>query len=477
MTPEEFRKQAHLFVDWMADYLEGGVEKLPVRSLVKPKEVFAQLPDSPPQEGEPMDLIFKDFKDIVLPGMTHWQHPKYFAYFPANSSYPSLLAEMLTATMGAQCMLWETSPAATEVEEKVMQWLIQMLNLPRDWDGCIQTSASSSTLCAIISAREKYSDYTINQTGVKTNSNLRVYSSFHIHSSIEKAVRIAGMGSDNYVQIEGDSAYAMNPTALEEAIKKDLAAGKKPICVVAAIGTTSSTAVDPIHAIADICHRYGIWLHIDAAYSGTALILPEYRHLIQGIELADSFVFNPHKWMFTNFDCSAYFVKDKHALLRAFTILPEYLKTKTGDSVTNYKDWGVQLGRRFRALKLWFVIRNFGVSGIQAKLRHHMNLAEEVETKINEHPDFEMLAPRLFNLVCFRFAPSDWDEKRINRVNEMMLHEMNESGQLFMTHTILDGKYTLRLVIGQTNVERRHVEEAWTLILETAEKFKQENLG
>lgn len=472
MTPEQFRETAHQFVDWMADYLEN-IESLPVRSQSQPREIYDQLPDSPPQQSESMDQIFQDFKSIIVPGMTHWQHPKYFAYFPANSSYPSLLAEMLTATMGAQCMLWETSPAAAEVEEQVMNWLIQMLQLPSSWDGCIQTSASSSTLVAIISAREKYTDFATNQTGVDHTKGLRVYGSEHIHSSIEKAARIVGIGSDNYVKIEADEQFAMRPEVLEAAIKKDIANGKKPICVVAALGTTSSTAVDPIKEIAAICKQYDVWLHIDAAYAGTAMLLPEFRHYLDGVDLADSLVFNPHKWMFTNFDCSAYFVKDKHVMLNAFSILPEYLKTENEATVNNYKDWGIQLGRRFRALKLWFVIRHFGVQGIQAKLREHIAIATELEHQIVQHADFELIAPRFFNLVCFRYAPanSSLSAVMLDSINERLIKTLNDSGHLYLTHTKLNRQYVIRICIGQTNVERRHVQESWVLIQEAAKKI------
>ncbi len=474
MTPDQFRKTAHQFVDWMADYLEN-IEQYPVRAQVAPGEIFNALPTAPPEQPESMDQIFKDFQEILLPGMTHWQHPKFFAYFPANSSYPSLLAEMLTATMGAQCMLWETSPAATEVEELVMNWLIQMLQLPKDWDGCIQTSASSSTLVAIISAREKYTNYKTNKNGVSPSDGLRVYSSTHIHSSIEKAVRIAGLGSDSYVQIEADQQFAMKPQALEQAIVKDIENGKKPICVVVALGTTSSTAVDPINEIAAICRKYDVWLHIDAAYAGTAMILPEHRHHLEGVNLADSLVFNPHKWMFTNFDCSAYFVKDKNIMLQAFSILPEYLKTQEDEKVINYKDWGIQLGRRFRALKLWFVIRNFGVEGIRNKLRNHIHLAKDLEEKVQHHKEFEQLAPRYFNMVCFRYNPTTHllTNDQLNTLNELIINDLNNSGELYLTHTKLEGKYTIRWCIGQTNVEQRHVIEAWETIQSTALRIEK----
>ncbi|MDH3650455.1 MAG: pyridoxal-dependent decarboxylase, partial [Saprospiraceae bacterium] len=317
MNNSEFRKEAHKMVDWMADYLEN-IDRYPVKSNVNPREIYDQLEDQPPLEGEEMQEIFADFKQIILPGITHWQHPNFHAYFPGNSSYPSVLAEMLTATMGAQCMVWETSPAAAELEEKVMEWLRSMLGLPGDWVGVIQDTASSATLIAILTAREKCSAYAINEKGFDGFTNYKVYCSAETHSSIEKAVKIAGMGVDNLDKIGIDANMAMEPAQLKAAIERDRKNGSSPLCVIATLGTTGTTACDPIKRIAEICRKYNVWLHIDAAYGGTALVLEEFRWMIDGIELADSFVVNPHKWMFTNFDCSAYFIRDKDALLRTF---------------------------------------------------------------------------------------------------------------------------------------------------------------
>lgn len=472
MDAHEFRHYAHQLVDWMADYLEN-IEKLPVRANVLPGEIFQQLPGKPPAEGENMAVIFQDFVDIILPGMTHWQSPNFFAYFPANSSYPSILAEMLTATLGAQCMKWETSPAATELEEKVMNWLKEMTGLPKHFQGVIQDTASTATLVAILSAREKHSDYQVNEKGLKWHDNFRVYCSTETHSSIEKAVRIAGLGSHNLVKVAVDEEYAMDPRALKNAIESDLKVNNKPICVIATIGTTGSTAIDPLAEIAAICSRHDIWLHVDAAYAGSALILPEYRWMVNGLEYADSMVFNPHKWLFTNFDCSAYFVKDKYALLRTLQIVPEYLKTQNQGKVNDYCDWGIQLGRRFRALKLWFVIRSYGVEGLQNMLRSHLLMAEKLSDAIRNEPDFEIMAPVNLNLICFRCHPTGIDDTAaLNQINEALLKQVNDTGKAYLSHTRLNGQFVIRMVIAQTAVESRHAEQAWRLIKESAERVK-----
>jgi aromatic-L-amino-acid/L-tryptophan decarboxylase len=461
----DFRKQAHDIVDWMADYLEN-IEQYPVKSQVKPKDIIVQLPDKAPQKGEPIREIFEDFKKIIMPGMTHWQHPGFHAYFPANSSYPSLLAEMLTATLAAQCMMWETSPSAAELEEQVMIWLRDMLGLPGEFHGVIQDTASASTLCAILSAREAKTNFNINRLGIKTN-NYRIYCSSQTHSSIDKAVKIAGLGVENLVKIDVDKNLAMKPKALEQAISRDKEDGKIALCVIATLGTTGTTAIDPLNEIAKICKRQDIWLHVDAAYAGNALILPEMRWMAEGMEMVDSFVVNPHKWMFTNFDCSAYFVKDKDILIQTFTMIPEYLKTANTGQVNDYKDWGVALGRRFRALKLWFVIRNFGVNGIQEKLRNHIKMAKTLEQEMQQQEGFEILAPLNFNLICFRYVPSGMkDKQQINVYNEKLLKSINSTGKIYLTHTKIDEKYALRIVLGQTYLKEEHVAKAWDIIKE-----------
>ena len=471
MHPDEFKSHAHRLVEWMGDYL-AGIEALPVKAQVRPGEILEQLPAGPPREGEAFERIFADFEKIIVPGITHWQHPSFFAYFPANSSPASVLAEMLTATMGVQAMIWQTSPAAAELEERVMKWLADMIGLPAPFTGVIQDTASTGTLCSLLTARERHSGFRTNRTGLGGCETFTCYSSSEAHSSVEKAVKIAGVGSENLRKIAVDHDFALVPEELERAIRRDIDRKLTPLWAVATLGTTGSTAVDPLKAIASICGRYGVWLHVDAALAGTALILPEMRWMSEGIERVDSLVFNPHKWMFTNFDCSAYFVKDPGALIQTFEILPEYLKTREDNRVNNYRDWGIPLGRRFRALKLWFVIRQFGVEGLQEKIRQHLRLAGELAEKIAVSGDFELLAPVRLNTLCFRFHPKGVDDPvQLNTLNAALLEKLNGSGKLYMTHTKLEGAFTLRLVVGQTNVEERHVVAAWERIQETARKM------
>jgi len=460
MDNEHFRRYGHEFVDWLADYMEN-VENLPVMSRLNPGEIKARIPGKAPQRGESMDRIFDDFKTIILPGMTHWQHPGWHAYFPANNSPASVLAEMLTAGLGAQGMVWQTSPAAAELEDAVLEWLGKMLGLPEGMVGVIQDTASTATLCALLSAREKATDFESNEKGLKRG--LTVYASEETHSSIEKGVKIAGFGRANLRLIPTDAEFAMIPEKLEEAIRKDKERGLQPACVVATLGTTSSTAVDPLRAIGGIARRHGAWLHVDAAYAGTAAVLPEMRWMLDGAEFMDSFVFNPHKWMLTNFDCSAYYVKDPGPLLRTFEIHPEYLKTGVDPHVKNYRDWGIQLGRRFRALKLWFVIRSYGVEGLQAFVREHLRLARLFKSWVEAEPKFELMAPVRFGLVCFRLNDGR-DVGTLNRLNKELLDRLNATGKVYLSHTVLNGKFTLRMVIGQRTTAERHVRAAWELI-------------
>lgn len=468
MDLEEFRKNGHLLVDWMAEYF-ATIEKYAVKSKVKPQEIIDQLPLEPPTLPENFKDIFHDFKSIILPGITHWQHPCYFAYFNANNSYPSILGEMLTSALGAQCMIWQTSPAATELEERMMQWTAKIIGLPDSFTGVIQDTASTATLCSILTAREKYSEYSINQRGYLEQKPFTVYCSSEAHSSIEKAVKIAGLGKQNLRKIAVDSSYALIPEELEKTILQDLEQGYRPLAIIAALGTTGSTAVDPLATITKIGKKHNIWIHVDAAYAGTALVLPEYRWMCEGIDEVDTFVFNPHKWMFTNFDCSAYFVKDQEALIRTFEILPEYLKTKESNPVHNYRDWGIQLGRRFRALKLWFVLRSFGIQGIQEKVKNHILWARMIADKMNNLDHFELLAPVHFSTVCFRLHPPHIDDQEVlNCLNEKYLDRLNETGKVFLTHTKLRGDYTIRLVIGQTYSEKKHLLQTWDLIIKLA---------
>lgn len=366
MTNDEFIKRAHELVDWIGDYL-GNIDRYPVKSQVSPGEIYSSLPESAPVEAEDFTDIFNDFNEIIMPGVTHWQSPDFFAYFPANSSAPSILAEMITAALGAQCMIWETSPSAAELEEKVMNWLRDIIGLPDYFEGVIQDTASTAGLAALLTAREKKSDFRINEDGFADGQVYRIYASTQTHSSIEKAVKIAGFGRRNLVKVPVRADHSLDPLQLAAAVEEDKKKGYIPCCVVATLGTTGTVAIDPLKEIGEICSKHDIWLHVDAALAGTALILPEYRWMTEGKEYIDSFVFNPHKWMFTNFDCSAYFVRDADMLIKTFEILPEYLKTRTRGQVNDYRDWGVPLGRRFRALKLWFVIRSFGLSGLRER--------------------------------------------------------------------------------------------------------------
>ncbi|MHB8053716.1 MAG: pyridoxal-dependent decarboxylase [Candidatus Aminicenantales bacterium] len=464
MDNETFRKYAHEFVDWIADYL-ADIEKYPVMSPVKPGEIRAQLPDAPPLHGEPMDRLFDDFKKIILPGITHWQHPNWHAYFPANNSPESILGEMLTAGMGVQGMSWLTSPAATELEDLVMEWLRQMLGLPSGLQGVIQDTASGATLAALLCARERATDFAANESGLR--QPLAAYASPETHSSIEKGIKIAGFGRRNLRLIETDAAFAMVPSRLEAAILRDRAAGLRPAIVVATLGTTSSAAVDPLRPIGEICARHGLWLHVDAAYAGTAAVCPENRWILDGAEYLDSFVFNPHKWMLTNFDCSAFFVRDPGALIRTFEIHPEYLKTGVDPFVKNFRDWGIPLGRRFRALKLWFVIRSYGLEGLRAFVREHLRLARLFKEWVEAAPHFEILAPVRFGLVCFRFNDGR-SEPELMKFNKALIDRLNASGKIGLSHTVLGGKFSLRMVAGARTTEERHIRRAWDLIRETA---------
>lgn len=468
MRSDEFRKYAHQAVDWVADYIEG-VEKLPVKSKVKPGDIIGQIPDLPPEQSESFEDLMADLDQKIMPGMTHWQHPHFHAYFPGNSSYPSVIAEILTAGLGAQCMVWETSPAAAELEEQMMQWLKHLLDLPKSWDGVIQDTASTATLAALLTAREKCTNHKINASGFDHN-NYRIYCSTQTHSSIDKAVQVAGFGSDNLIKIAVDDAMAMKPDALEAVIKRDLDAGKVPCAVVGASGTTGTLAFDPLKELGEICHKYGIWFHVDAAYAGTAMIVPEKRVLFQGADLADSFVFNPHKWMFTNFDCTAYFVKDKEQLIRTFEILPEYLKNSTHGLVNDYRDWGIPLGRRFRALKLWFVMRTYGQKGLVETIGKHCGFGHWIADQIRAHEDFELVCPPQLNMVVFRWTGAS--EEQLNELNTRLLNAINDSGKAYLSHIKVRGKYAIRLVLGQTRLEEHHVHEIWSLIKSFAMDMK-----
>ncbi|PKL86069.1 MAG: aspartate aminotransferase family protein [Ignavibacteriae bacterium HGW-Ignavibacteriae-1] len=470
MKKNEFIKHGYQIIDKIAEYLSEA-DKYPVRSQVKPGEVRSQIPASPPNEGEDFDDILKDFDNIIMPGLTHWQSPNFYAYFPANTSYPSILGELMTSGLGVNAFSWETSPAATELEETVMDWLRQMLGLSNDFVGVIQDTASTATICSILTAREKMSNFESGKKGIG-GKIFRVYASTEIHSSIEKAVRIAGIGTDNLVKIPTDENYAMRSDLLRDAIQSDLKAGFTPMCVVSAMGTTGSLAFDPIAENYEICKEFGLWHHIDAAYAGSAFILEEFKHLSELASLCDTFVFNPHKWLFINFDFSAYFVKDEESLIRTFEILPEYLRYKRGSEVKNYRDWGIQLGRRFRALKAWFVIRSFGVDELKSILRHHIALGAMFHDWVKSNKDFEVLAPVVMNVVCFRFHPVGIDDETLlNSINVQLLDEVNSTGKVFLSKTKLNDIFTIRMVTANLNVTEQHISDAWKLIVETSENL------
>jgi aromatic-L-amino-acid decarboxylase len=469
MTPDEFRRHGHAVVDWIADY-QSRVESFPVLSQVKPGEIRASLPASAPAHGEPFDALLKDVEKLILPGVTHWQSPNFFAYFPCNASGPGILGDLLSSGLGVQGMLWSTSPACTELETHVLDWLVPMLGLPEkllssnSGGGVIQDTASSAALCALLAARERATNYTSNQKGC--DGRIVAYASSQTHSSLEKAAMIAGIGMSNLRLIEVDENFAVRPDALARQIDADKRAGLLPCFVCATVGTTSSNAMDPIAEIAQVCRQHNLWLHVDAAMSGTAALCPEFRHLQNGVEFADSYNFNPHKWMFTSFDCNCFWVADRKALIRTLSILPEYLRNQATESgsVIDYRDWHIQLGRRFRSLKLWFVIRHYGIEGLQHHIRRHVQLAQEFAGWVHNDTRFEFAAPAPLNLVCFRHKGGD-------AANQTIMERLNKSGDLFLTHTKLNGKFTLRLCVGQTNTEARHVERAWKRICEEAEKL------
>ncbi len=469
MTPEEFRRHGHAVVDWIADYY-GRIESYPVLSRAQPGEIRASLPASPPAQGEAFPTILADIEKLILPGITHWQSPNFYAYFPSNASAPAILGDLLSSGLGVQGMLWATSPACTELETHVLDWLVHMLDLPQKFlstssgGGVIQDTASSASLCALLAARERATNFASNQRGC--DGKLVAYTSSQAHSSLEKDAQIAGIGRNNLRLIEVDEMFAMRPEALARQIEQDRGAGLLPFFVCATVGTTSSNAIDPVPEIGRICGEHKLWLHVDAAMSGTAALCPEFRHTHAGLEFADSYCFNPHKWMFTNFDCDCFYVADRKALIQTLSVLPEYLRnqaTETG-AVIDYRDWQIPLGRRFRALKLWFVIRHYGVEGLQHHVRQHVAWAQQFAGWARKDERFELAAPAPLNLVCFRHRGGD-------EINQSLMDSLNRSGDLYLTHTRLNGRLTLRLCVGQTNTTERHVEKAWKRIQEEAAKL------
>jgi aromatic-L-amino-acid decarboxylase len=465
MTPDEFRTHGKALVDWIADYWEA-IESFPVLSQVEPGWVRAQLPEHPPESPEAFEAMLGDVDRVVVPGLTHWQHPGFHAYFNTGGSGPAVLGDLLASGLGVQGMLWATSPAATELETLVLDWLAELLDLPERFrstttgGGVIHDSASSATLVALLAARERTTGGASNRRGVRQGTApMTVYASEHAHSSVEKAARIAGFGSEALRSVPADADHRMRPDALAAAMASDAAHGRRPSAVVATVGTTSSTAIDPVRAIAEVAAPHGAWVHVDAALAGTAALVPEMRWIHDGLELVDSYNMNPHKWMLTTFDASAFWVADRAPLIEALSILPEYLRNAASESgaVIDYRDWQVPLGRRFRALKLWFVIRSFGAEGLRAVVRRHLDLTEHFERWVVEHPRWEVAAPTTVNLVCLRHVDGDDATRRA-------MEAINAGGEAYLTHTVLDGRFTLRVAIGAERTERRHIDRLCELL-------------
>jgi aromatic-L-amino-acid decarboxylase len=461
MTPEEFRRFGHQTVDWAADYL-AHADRYPVLPPVGPGQLTDSLPAHGPEQGEPMEQILADFEKLIVPATTHWNHPGFLAYFGISASPPGVLAELLCATLNVNGMLWKTSPSVTELEQVTLRWLCQWTGLPENWFGVIYDTASTGVMHAIAAAREA-ADPDVRKRGA--TPGLVMYTSAQSHSSVEKGAMAIGLGQDNVRKIPVDAAFRMRPDALAETIERDLAAGLRPFCVVATAGTTSTTSVDPVPAIADLCERHKVWLHVDAAYAGSAALAPEFRWALEGSHRADSLVMNPHKWMLTPVDCSVFYTSRPEILRRAFSLVPEYLYSADHARAVNLMDYGVPLGRRFRALKLWFVMRSYGREGLAAIIREHVRLAHELAAEVAAHPRFEITAPTVFSVVCFRFHGTDDENRRI-------IERVNQAGDVFLSGTVLNGRFTLRLAIGNSATKREHIERAWDLIRKASEELK-----
>jgi aromatic-L-amino-acid/L-tryptophan decarboxylase len=473
MSPDEFRKYGHEIVDWVADYLEN-IDKYPVLPKVKPGDIRKQLPVSPPSKGESMDKIISDVDKIIVPGVTHWNHPGFMAYFNSTSSGPGILAELLSAAFNTNGMLWRTNPSSAELEQHTLQWLRQMLGMPEGFWGIIYDTASTASMHAIAAARQ--------QTGLKVREKglcgrgdvkrLRLYASEQAHSSIDKSAITLGLGLNALRKIPTDNEFRMIPEELDKAIQEDKKNGWLPFCIVATVGTTSTTSIDPVDKIADICERENLWLHVDGAHGGMAAIIPEMKNIFNGVERADSFLVNPHKWLFHPVDITAFYTRKPDVLKRAFTLVADYLKTPEENIVDNYMDYGIQLGRRFRALKLWFIIRYFGVEGLVNRLRYHLYLAKEFTDWLDSHPNFERVAPVPMSTICFRIKPTgSKDEKQIESLNEKLYEEINSGGEILISHTRLNDKYILRVNMSGLRMEERHIKKAWDIIRNKAEQL------
>jgi aromatic-L-amino-acid/L-tryptophan decarboxylase len=470
MTPEEFRAAGHRLIDWLADY-RLRVAEFPVMARKAPGEVKAQLPIEPPGEPEPFDRVLEDLERIVLPGLSHWQHPRFFGYFPSNGLLASVLGDFASTGLGVLGLSWQSSPALSEVEEVVTDWMRQMTGLSSAWSGVIQDTASTCTLVALLCARERSTGYSLGRGGLQAEKHpMVVYTSAQSHSSVEKAALLAGFGRDNLRLIEHDSDFAMRPEALEAAIARDEAAGLKPCAVVATTGTTASTALDPIEKIAAVTSARGLWLHVDSAMAGSAMVLPDCRWMWQGIEGADSLVMNPHKWLGVAFDCSLYYVRDPEHLVRVMSTNPSFLRSSVDDRVKNLRDWGLPLGRRFRALKLWFMIREQGVAGLQQRLRRDLANARWFAEQVRATAGWKVLAPVPLQTVCVRHEPAALEGEALDRHTLDWADRINRSGQAYLTPAILDGRWMVRVSVGALPTEREHVEALWKLMREQADK-------
>jgi aromatic-L-amino-acid decarboxylase len=468
MTPEEFRRHGHLLVDWIADY-RARAESLPVMSTVEPGAIKAKLPARPPVKGEPFERVMADLDATILPGLTQWQHPGFYAFFPSNGLLESVLGDYLSTGLGVLGLSWQACPALTELEEVATDWFRQMVGLSPAWQGVIQDTASTSTLLALICAREKTTAYALSRGGLQDGfPPLTVYASAEAHSSVEKAALLAGFGRENFRRIETDAAFALRPEALSHAIEADIASGARPSAIVATTGTTASTALDPIAPIAAIARRHGLWLHVDAAMAGSAMILPECRWMWAGIEEADSLVINPHKWLGAAFDCTLFYLRDPEHLIRVMSTNPSYLQSAADGRVKNYRDWGISLGRRFRALKLWCLIRGQGVEGLQARLRRDLENAQWLAAEVARTAPWRLLAPVPLQTLCLRHEPPGLGREALDAHNRAWADRLNRSGKAYLTPAVLAGQWMVRVSIGSAPTERRHVEALWQAMREEA---------
>ncbi len=468
MTPEEFRRYGHQIIDWIADY-RSSLHTRPVMAQTKPGEVRSKIAANPPVDAEPFADVLKDLDEVVLPGLSLWQHPMFFGYFPANSSLASVLGDMLSTGLGVLGLAWQSSPALTEVEEVATDWLRQMLGLSDSWQGVIQDTASTSTLVALLSARERTSDYGLVRGGLQAEDRpLVVYVSAHSHSSVDKAALLAGFGRQNVRVVSHDANFGMCPESLDAAIRRDISEGRKPCAVVLTTGTTTTTAVDPLRKNIEAAKRHGLWVHVDSAMAGSAMILPECRWMWDGVEGADSIVVNPHKWMGAAFDCSVYYVKDAQHLVRVMSTNPSYLQTTADGQVKNYRDWGLPLGRRFRALKLWLLIREQGIAGLQKRLRRDLQNAQWLAAQIADEPSWKVLAPVQLQTLCVRHEPEGVTEEELDRHTLNWVNSLNQSGRTYLTPATLNGRWMVRVSIGAENTEQHHVEVLWQAMKEAA---------